>query len=124
MACRAVHCEDCRERLGESFDEVHAWLDGLAYKMSTPAGINPQHRIYRHHREGVEIIREKFGDKAAQAAEIHIMRDFGLLDNPHATLNDIPPDKRGASIMLAFWLEEQAWNQADPLGHTNPYEDE
>ncbi len=123
MASRKVHCKDCVERLGKTFSRVHKWLDGLALQMATADGFDPRHRIYRHHREGVEHIRRLYGDRAAEAAEIHIMRDFGLLDNPNATRNDIPPDKRGAAILLAFWLEEQRMrHEGDPLGHINPYE--
>ena len=58
--------------LGSPFTEVHRWLDefagSLAYKM--------QHRKVRHHLEGVEQVRQKFGDLGAVAARQHIVSDL------------------------------------------------
>jgi len=72
MAKFETHCEDCARELGEDFAQVHLWLDELFNEY----GIT--HRKYGHHVEGVEEIRNRWGDKAARAAEIHIMRDFGI----------------------------------------------
>jgi len=69
MAKLKEHEEDCIRLLGEPFTEVHEWLDEL-FKY-----VGPDHRGYRHHREGLEIVRKKWGDRAARAAEIHIERD-------------------------------------------------
>ena len=63
------HCQDCKNELGEEFAEVNLWLDDLF------ATYGPNHRDYRHHSGGVEEVRAKWGDKAAQAAEIHIKAD-------------------------------------------------
>jgi hypothetical protein len=63
------HCEDCRIILGEAFTEVHEWLDEFFPTMG------PRHRSVRHHTAGVEEVRRIWGDKAAQAAEIHIRAD-------------------------------------------------
>jgi len=35
------------------------------------------HHRHRHHKEGVEEVREKWGDKAATAAALHIIYDIG-----------------------------------------------
>jgi hypothetical protein len=74
MASRKAHCKETLEKLGAEFDEVHSWIDGLA---CIDGQLNINHRRWRHHEEGVEEVREMFGDEAAKAAEIHIIRDCG-----------------------------------------------
>lgn len=69
MASEKEHSADCVKELGEPFTEVHQWLDELYPKL----GHN--HRSARHHVVGVEEVRAKWGDRAALAAEIHIMKD-------------------------------------------------
>lgn len=66
-----VHCQDCVNQLGEPFEEVHRWLD----EMFQYAGSD--HRDIRHNVLGVEKIRSMWGDRAAKAAEIHIIADEG-----------------------------------------------
>jgi len=73
MAHWKEHCKDCQEALGKSWDVVHHWLDEYA-KIYWPSMI---HRVHRHHKEGVEEVRKKWGDEAAEAAEIHILKDEG-----------------------------------------------
>ena len=63
------HCADCRNALGEDFAEVHRWLDEFYPTMG------PRHRSVRHHTAGVEEVRRLWGDRAVQAAEIHIRAD-------------------------------------------------
>jgi len=63
------HCEDCVRELGESFDYVHEWLDEFYEEQG------PNHRDVRHHEDGVEEARQKWGDKAAEAAIVHIKAD-------------------------------------------------
>ena len=64
------HCAECRERLGEDFAEVHQWLDALF------AERGPRHRRVRHHLAGVEEVRRQWGDKAAEAALLHVVADL------------------------------------------------
>ena len=71
MASFEEHCADCRRELGEDFEPVHIWLDEL-FKV-----LGPKHRSARHHTGGVEQVRKIWGNRAAQAAEIHIRRDCG-----------------------------------------------
>ena len=71
MARLGVHCRDCKLELGEEFEHVHRWLDEL-FRLKGPA-----HRKFRHNVDGVEQVRARWGDRAARAAELHI-----LLDNP------------------------------------------
>lgn len=65
------HEEDCLNELGERFRCVHEWLDELQPEYG------PMHRVFRHHLEGVERVRARWGDLAARAAELHIRRDTG-----------------------------------------------
>jgi hypothetical protein len=65
MASLQEHCADCRRELGEHYRQVHLWLDAL-FKV-----LGPKHRSARHHAGGVEKVRKLWGDRAAQAAEIH-----------------------------------------------------
>lgn len=57
--------------MGNEYKEVHIWLDELFGKYGF------SHRQYRHNKEGVEEIRKMFGNKAAKAAELHIIADIG-----------------------------------------------
>jgi len=79
MAKFEEHCEDCIRELGEPFSNVHIWLDEYFILL------RHKHREIRHHQEGVQEIREMWGDKAASAAEIHIKRDYGINKVPTKT---------------------------------------
>ena len=67
-----THCKQCEESLGKAWEVVHRWLDEYA-GIYWPSII---HRTHRHHREGVEEVRRKWGDEAAKAAELHIRADL------------------------------------------------
>ncbi len=73
MASITEHCADCRRELGEDFRHVHEWMDAF-YKT-----LGRKHRSVRHHSGGVEQVRKLWGDRAAQAAEIHILKDCGVV---------------------------------------------
>ena len=77
---RQEHCKECEEKLGRSWDMVHAWLDEYAPHYKDSKGrILMVHRIKRHHEEGVEEVRAMWGDQAAEAAKLHIISDEGKL---------------------------------------------
>lgn len=76
MASYEEHCEDCEKILGHQWCVVHRWLDEM-YKYDPG---NLMHRAYRHHAEGINKVKEMWGEEAALAAEIHIRRDFPGLD--------------------------------------------
>ena len=69
MSSYKQHCADCIELLGEPFGQVHQWLDEHF------GNLGPSHRDIRHHAAGVGAVRRMWGDKAAEAAKIHIMED-------------------------------------------------
>lgn len=68
-----VHCQDCIIELGEPFKQVHSWLDELFEYCGA------DHRGIRHNNLGVEKVRQMWGDRAARAAEIHIIADEGCV---------------------------------------------
>ena len=72
MASYKEHCAECKQKLGNDWSVVHRWLDAFFAKL----GYNEKHREIRHHKKGIEEVRKLWGDDAAQAAEIHIARDF------------------------------------------------
>jgi hypothetical protein len=69
MAKVSEHCQDCLRELGDSFEQVNEWLDELFQFVGS------DHRDIRHNVAGVEKVRKMWGDRAAQAAEIHIKAD-------------------------------------------------
>jgi hypothetical protein len=72
MASYLEHCQECKEKLGGEFGQVHKWLDEFFAKM----GWDVKHRDIRHHEKGIEEVRKLWGDEAAKAARLHIERDF------------------------------------------------
>ena len=98
-----AHCKRCQEALGAPFPEVHRWLDAFASKQrkkrqDLSKGVDPcwagpsnaEHRKQRHNKEGIEEVRKMWGDKAAEAAELHIIDDMFGSDRSKAW--DIPAD--------------------------------
>jgi len=76
MATRAEHNQECIEKLGRDFNEVNAWLDGLAC-INGKLDIN--HRRWRHHVEALAEIHKLFGEDGVEAAKLHLIRDFGYI---------------------------------------------
>ena len=66
------HCEETLQKLGDRFEFVHRWLDAFA-KDTYPL---VSHRVHRHHEAGVEEVRSRWGDRAAEAARLHIVADM------------------------------------------------
>jgi hypothetical protein len=75
MAALYQHVAECKVVLGNGWPEVHIWLDEYAAFYHSLLA----HRAFRHHCEGVEEVRRRWGDEAAKAAEIHIARDEGAV---------------------------------------------
>jgi hypothetical protein len=69
------HCIECEQKLGKDWSVVHRWLDYFA-QFYFP---DPVHRVFRHHKEGIELVRKMWGDEAAKAAELHIIADEGYI---------------------------------------------
>jgi len=88
MSSFKKHCEDCAKALGNPWPEVHKFLDQYAGKVP---GELANHRVELHHKNGIAMVRAKWGDEAAKAAEIHIREDF---------MGELPED--GGDVKL--WL--------------------
>lgn len=73
MSTFEKHCQDCKEQLGEEFREVNSWLDELFQYAGS------DHRDIRHNEKGIEKCRKMWGDRATQAATIHILADEGKI---------------------------------------------
>lgn len=74
MAKISVHCRDCEEILGDSFLEVHEWLDGMN-KYFPFQIFSDYHRSFRHNSYGITIL----GSRSFQhelAGRIHLLRDY------------------------------------------------
>jgi len=75
MADWKEHAKECEEILGNPWYVVHHWLDEYAKIYWPWMG----HRVHRHHKEGIEEVRKLWGDEAAYAAEMHILKDEGKI---------------------------------------------
>jgi hypothetical protein len=65
------HCDESSRLFGEPFKQVHQWLDEF---FATPLGA--RHRRKRHHLAGIEEVRRRWGDQAAEVAKRHIISDL------------------------------------------------
>jgi hypothetical protein len=72
MPSFAEHCAETTAVLGESFEEVHLWLDEFAGQ--PPHGM--RHRKLRHHLAEIEQLRKLYCDDAAAAARLHSIADL------------------------------------------------
>lgn len=75
MATIRTHCEDCKRILGEPYQEIHQYLDAFASAYN-PSEYGEYHRQFRHTEHEIERIHDDFGEKAAIAAKIHLIRDY------------------------------------------------
>ena len=75
---RKEHCKSCEAAFGNSFAEVHDFLDRYSEKFPR------EHRELYHHRQGLALIAERFGSEAVKAAERHIIEDEGFVPEDHS----------------------------------------
>ncbi|HPR89763.1 MAG TPA: hypothetical protein PL181_17260 [bacterium] len=79
---------------GQPWTEVHRWLDEFA---GTP-DLGMRHRRKRHHRQGIEEVRRRWGDAAAEAARQHIIADLkteGWHETDHFPIDEADYVKMG-----------------------------
>lgn len=69
---REEHEEESVRAFGKPYTEVHAFLDQFAGKPEC----GMRHRKKLHHLKGIELVREMYGDEAAEAARLHIISDL------------------------------------------------
>lgn len=92
MASKKSHCKLCKKKLGEPYEYVHEWLDAMAHAEEGMIDLN--HRRHRHHQEGVEEVRRRWGDEAAEAAIIHIKQDMGTILTEEQAKKYLPQEPR------------------------------
>lgn len=85
---REEHEKECRQMLGEPFTEVHKYLDQFAGKPEC----GMRHRSKLHHEAGIELVRKQFGDRAAEAARLHIESDL-MQEGWDPALDPFPKDE-------------------------------
>lgn len=88
------HCDESLKVFGNSFAEVHLWLDELA---GTPE-YGFRHRKIRHNEAGIRLIGKLFGDDALVAARQHIISDLkqeGWTENDHFPVDEADYVKMG-----------------------------
>ncbi len=90
MAKIKTHIEDCKQVLGEGYEEVHRWLDHFA-KEWNPSIHLEYHRQFRHHAEGVKEAGKKWGYYSEVAAKLHIIRDCYMYI-PYFDINTLRED--------------------------------
>lgn len=79
------HSKKSMEKIGKQYEMVHIWLDEFA-KSYWPSKF---HRAHRHHMDGVEEARKKWGDEAAESAKLHILDDMQDMN-----IAFIPPNEK------------------------------
>ncbi len=87
MAWKHEHEDDCGRLLYYPWSEVHQYLDELARKYPVMQ-YDTYHRRFRHNQKGVDYCKKKWGEDAAKAAKIHIVRDwYGYIE--HLELDEV-----------------------------------
>ena len=75
MAAFEDHCRECKQKLGDRYEEVNRRIDQFAHYPDME--FLSRHRQFLHHEEGIEYFRMSLGEKAGEAAKLHVLRDCG-----------------------------------------------
>jgi hypothetical protein len=89
------HREESERLLGNSYAEVHIWLDEYMKR-----GLGARHRRKRHHEEGIRRAGELFGEEGAKAARQHVISD--LKDEGWTERDHFPQDEEDYCKMGLF----------------------
>jgi hypothetical protein len=87
------HCAHCIEVLGEPFEEVNLWMDYFHRHPPEGQKYASKHRRYRHHKAGIEQVRAIWGDRAAEAAKLHMLDDLKTGEAHEADETWVPEDE-------------------------------
>lgn len=83
----AQHADSCMKKFGKPYYEIHNFLD----QYHEEYGII--HRIFFHHKLGLEIIVGEFGEASRDIAALHIREDIdGELPEDWSYFGPLPPD--------------------------------
>jgi hypothetical protein len=91
------HIRQSLEKFGKSYSEVHHYLD----EFFGDPNYGTHHRKKRHHLEGIEEVRLKWGDDAALAARAHIESD--LRQEGWKPERDPFPKNEMDYVRMGFW---------------------
>ena len=72
MASFDFHCEESEKLFGDSYSQIHLWLDEFAGKK--PFGM--RHRRVRHHEAGIQEAIKLFGSDIEKVIRQHIVTDL------------------------------------------------
>ena len=64
------HIANSRERTGQTFEELHKWID------EPQEYLEVDHRAERHSTFYIPAVRKKFGDDAVKEFLLHIAEDY------------------------------------------------
>lgn len=116
MAMRKTHNEDCLRLLGNTYDDVHAFLDQMAAVFPPPVFFD-YHRSFLHNHYGARLVREMWGLEAFRAAQIHLMRDIEwyITNKPFRTVKLESIIKVYDEAMMKYYT-----NPDDNIEHMTP----
>jgi len=66
----AQHADACYKKFGNQYYEIHEFLDQFSQEFR---GV--EHRMFLHHKLGVDLVVQRFGEEARGPAELHIRQD-------------------------------------------------
>lgn len=103
------HCKACLERFGRDFRPLHILIDcyhnlkgkDLEGEFDYTGERGIRHKEKLHHIEFVAIIREMYGDEAAEALMLHLRQDF------EGTEHENFPPSRDDYRSIGFWSRMQ-----------------
>jgi hypothetical protein len=68
------HCKHSKDRYGVEGRDIHSWMDEPSIKFTG------SHRQYRHDKEGLESVKDTFGEKYGRSVAGNIAMDHIDLD--------------------------------------------
>lgn len=99
------HCRQAFLTFGDSFSEVHLWLDEFSGKKGY-GGL--AHRRERHHWAAIQHVQKTWGPKAAAAAKQHVISDLGQIGWKAG--DPFPKNKEHYDIIMNMLLKERTGN--------------
>lgn len=87
MATLEKHCEAAKIEFGNSYEEIHKWLD----EFCGVEQYRSRHRRVRHHEQGIREAGEIFGEYAEDIARQHIVIDLkedGWKESDHFPIDE------------------------------------
>jgi len=98
MRCKE-HCAKSKELFGEEGESYHKWIDSYA-------ALGYRHRLILHHKEGIEVGIQLFGEKARKHLEQHVIDDYSM-NTPCIEIPTIEQLRKDSNYPegFKFWLD-------------------